>query len=87
MTSADSEREKLIRLEERHDSLLKELRSLEHALNEKEIENKTLRFEAKQFTAIKDQYSKGFINYLLDIVKLCIAVILALLGAKYGIPK
>lgn len=87
MTLRDSERERLIRSEEQLTSALRDIRALERELNVAKIENQTLRSEAKQYTAVKDQYGKGIISYLFDIVKLCLAIVLAVIGVKYGVQK
>ena len=87
MTSIDTDKERLIRLEEQLNSASKELRALEKDLNEAELENKTLRYEARQYASVKDQYGKGLISHLIDIVKLSFAVIAALIAAKYGVSK
>jgi len=85
MTSINTDREKLIRLEEQLNSASKELRSLEKDLNEAELENQRLRYEARQYASVKDQFGKGLISHLFDIVKLSFAVITALIAAKWGI--
>jgi len=87
MTAATTDRERLIKIEGERDAYLKELRDIEKDLAQAETENRMLRREAKQFSAIKDQQGKGLVTHLIEIVKMLFYVIFALLGIKYGINK
>ena len=81
MTSAETDREKLLVLESQFEDLLKDLRAAE-------TENIQLRAEALSNAARVDQpQGKSIVIHLIETIKILLSIIIVLAGYKYGIQK